>query len=48
MNNKQKRKFKIIPFCISLLMVILVTGGIGVYTTFYYGETDKAFLQVPR
>ena len=44
MNNKQKRKFKIIPFCISLLMVILVTGGIGVYTTFYYGETDKAFL----
>lgn len=44
MKNKQNKKFKIIPFCISLLMVILVTGGIGVYTTFYYGQTDVKFL----
>lgn len=44
MKNKQKRNFKIIPFCISLLMVILVTGGIGIYTTFYYGQTDIKFL----
>lgn len=44
MNNKQKRKLKIIPFCISLLMVILVTGGICIYTTFYFGQTDVKFL----
>ena len=44
MKNKQAKKFKVIPFCISLLIVILITGGIGVYTTFYYGQADVKFL----
>ena len=45
MKNKNSKQFKIIPFFISLLIVLLITGGIGIYTTFYYGGTDLKFLE---
>lgn len=44
MKNKKTKQFKVIPFCISLLIVLLITGGIGIYTTFFYGGTDIKFL----
>lgn len=44
MKNKKTKQFKVIPFCISLLIVLLITGGIGIYTTFFYGGTDLKFL----
>lgn len=44
MKNRKTKNFKIIPFLISVLFVLLVTGGICFYTTFYYGNTDTKFL----
>lgn len=41
MKNKQNRYFKIIPFCISLLMVLLITGGVGYYTVFIWNSSEN-------
>ena len=38
MKNKNLKQLKVIPFCISLIIVLLITGGIGIYTTFYFAS----------
>lgn len=45
MKNKKMKNFKILPFCISVLMVLLITGGIGVYTSVSYVDTKRTFVE---
>lgn len=44
MNKKQNKLFKVVPFCISLLIVFLITGGIALYTTTVYRQTKFDFV----
>lgn len=42
---KKKKNFKLIPFCISVLAVLLITGGIGYYSHSVYSITKRQFLE---
>ena len=44
MKNKKPTKLKILPFCIAILMVLLITGGIGAYTSLSWVDTKLDFL----
>ena len=44
MKQNQNKIFKVIPFCLSLLIVILLTGGIALYTTYGYDQTKYEFV----
>lgn len=44
MNQNKNKIFKVIPFCLSLLIVILLTGGIALYTAYGYNQTKYEFI----
>lgn len=44
MKEKPIKKFKVIPFCISLLIVLLLTGGIALFTVYGYDLAEQEFV----
>ena len=44
MKEKPTKIFKVVPFCISLLIVLLLTGGIALFTVYGYDLAEQEFV----